>query len=282
MALTPQRAGRRRLARGILVALVFLHGIALLAYILQNRQQLTIVRFLDARSAWRDDHLDDAAAAYRSLLNDRDRIAFPIILVRHYPSRADIAYLLGRVESDRHHVDAALAAYAISLQDGGRGDRETRDLLLSNGRASLLLSRAQSAHASHPEAPQPLKDEGAALLALQRPADAAAAYRAALDRLPAWRRQIDPGAPPGLSGEEADLWNLESAAALQAGNIAAAEAACDQVSSRQTGTAPLDHLCRALLAEKRGHRAEAVRLLQGYLPPAPEHEALLHDLLPQP
>jgi len=282
VALKDARASRRRLARLILAGLVVVHAVAMAAYWQQNRQQLAVVRFLDARSAWRDGHLDAAADAYRALLAERTGIAFPIILVQHFPSHSDIAYLLGRVEADRHRTDAALAAYADAIATGGRGAREYRDLLLVAGRPDTLLQWSEVEAARDPTAPQPYKDRGAALLALHRDAEARDAYQAALDRLPAWRQRIDPKAPPGLSGEEADLWNLYAAAALRAGDRGAAVAACSAIGRRQTPTAQLDRLCRALLADANGKPADAKRLLEGYLPPAPEHEALTRGLLTSP
>lgn len=282
MAVSRERTSRRTVARVVLAGLLLIHVFAVAAYALQNRQQLAVVRFLDARSSWREGRLDAAAQVYRELLESRDRIAFPLVLVRNFPSNADIAYLLGRVEADRHRVAAALAAYALSLESGGRGAREYRDLLLESGRNDDLLAYAARSRARDPASPQPWKDMGAALLALHRPNDAKAAYREALARLPGWRRRTDPAAPAGLSGAEADLWNLLAAASLQAGDTTGALAACETITSRQTPLAPLDRPCRALLADHAGHRALARHALEGYIPSGPEHEALLHDLLPQP
>jgi tetratricopeptide (TPR) repeat protein len=282
VALNPQRGRRRRYARWILAGLIVAHALALIAYWQQNRQQVAVVRFLDARTSWRDGRLDDAAYAYRQLLNERAALAFPVVLVQHFPTAADLAYLLGRVESDRHATDAALSAYAEAIAQGGRGAREYRNLLLESGRPADLLRWSVAASERDPGAPQSYKDRGAALLALGRPAEAQEAYRAALQRLPAWRQRVDPGAPPGLSGEEADLWNLYSAAALRAGDTDTADRACATVSARQSATVHLDRLCRALLAAAAGHRTEAQRLLEGYLPPAPEHEALTDGLSVRP
>ncbi len=278
MALSDARAHRRRIARRILAALILLHLLAVGAYLTQSRQQALLVRFLEARDQWRDGHLDAAASVYRDLINTRTTVAWPFVLIRNYPSAADTWYLLGRVESDRHQNAAALTAYRNAIHLGGRGTREFRNLLLDAERPDELLHWADEAIAHDRSAPQPYKDRGAALLALGRPHEASIAYAAALAYLPAWRRQFDPAAPSGLSGEEADLWNLYAAAMLAAGDAEAATRACAQVTQRQSKTEALDRLCQALLVQHAGRPDEARRLLAGYLPPAPEHDRLMHGL----
>lgn len=275
-------APRRRLARLILALLVGLHLLALAAYEIQDRQHALTTAFLAARDDWRDGRLDAAAAAYAAFLTARPGIAWPLVLVAQFPSAADGWYLLGRVESDRHRTAAALAAYDHSVALGGRGRRERRDLLLLSAHADVLLQQAEQATARDPADPQNAKDRGAALLALGLPARAAEAYRDALRLLPAWRRRTDRAAQGGLSGEEADLLNLLAAAELRAGDIDRAQAHCTEVERRQSRRTPLDRLCRALLLAQAGENAAARALLVGYLPPAPEHEQLVRDLLPSP
>jgi tetratricopeptide (TPR) repeat protein len=273
---------RRRTALAILIALFFVHVAAVGLYTAQAHQQALVVQFLEARDAWKAGHLDEAAARYREVLVTRDRIAWPFVLVAHYPNAADASYLLGRVETDRGQVDAALTAFAASLRLGGRGARETRELLLTHRRLRELKDWATSEIQRSPSAPQPYKDRAAASLELGDAPGALADYSAAIDRLPAWRRQRDPAAPMGMSAEEADLLNLTAAAWLAAGDRAAAARACQSVSARQGPRAQLDRLCKALLAQHDGRLDEARKLLGGYLPPAAEHEWLTRELITTP
>ncbi len=279
MALSDRQRHRRLLTIAVLVGLIAAHLVAVYAYYTQARQQALLVTFLEAREQWKDGHLDEAAATYSHFLAARPTVAWPIVLIRHYPNAADAWYLLGRVESDRHETDAALAAYAQSMASGGRGARETRELLLTSGRLSELLNWATKQLEGETVSPQPLKDRAAALFELGRPQDALQDYRAAIARLPNWRRQVDPAAPAGLSGEEADLWNLYAAAALAAGDRPTAVAACAGLTARQAKTAQLDRLCRALIAQHDGQAGIAKSILKGYLPPAAEHEWLIRDLV---
>lgn len=282
MALKGARYARRRLAIGVLVALVIAHLLAVGAYYTQARQQALLVKTLEAREQWKAGQLETAATLYRSILRERPAVAWPLILIRQFPQNADLWYLLGRVESDRANVDAALTAYAASIAAGGRGARETRELLLSHGRLTALLTFANERLAVEPLSPQPLKDRAAAKLEMGQARDAMDDYRAALDRLPAWRRQIDPAAPAGLSGEEADLLNLYAAAALAANERTEADRACATIATRQGKRAQLDRLCRALIARAEGREADARHELAGYLPPASEHEWLTRGLLSEP
>jgi len=282
VALKGARYARRRLAIGVLVALVIAHLLAVGAYYTQARQQALLVKTLEAREQWKAGQLETAATLYRSILRERPAVAWPLILIRQFPQNADLWYLLGRVESDRANVDAALTAYAASIAAGGRGARETRELLLSHGRLTALLTFANERLAVEPLSPQPLKDRAAAKLEMGQARDAMDDYRAALDRLPAWRRQIDPAAPAGLSGEEADLLNLYAAAALAANERTEADRACATIATRQGKRAQLDRLCRALIARAEGREADARHELAGYLPPASEHEWLTRGLLSEP
>jgi tetratricopeptide (TPR) repeat protein len=282
VALKEPRYARRRLAIGVLVALVIAHLLAVGAYYTQARQQALLVKTLEAREQWKAGQLETAATLYRSILRERPSVAWPLILIRQFPQNADLWYLLGRVESDRANVDAALTAYAASIAAGGRGARETRELLLSHGRLTALLTFANERLAVEPLSPQPLKDRAAAKLEMGQARDAMDDYRTALDRLPAWRRQIDPAAPSGLSGEEADLLNLYAAAALAAHERTEADRACATITTRQGKRAQLDRLCRALIARADGRDADARHELAGYLPPASEHEWLTRGLLSEP
>ncbi len=282
MALKDARHARGRLAIGVLVALVLVHLLAVGAYYTQARQQSLLVRTLEAREQWKAGELEAAASLYRSILRDRPAVSWPLILIRQFPENADLWYLLGRVESDRANVDAALQAYAKAITVGGRGARETRELLLIHGRLSELLAFANERLAVDHLSPQPLKDRAAAELEMGQASGAMDDYRAALDRLPAWRQQTDPAAPSSLSGEEADLLNLYAAAALAAHARSEAERACMEVTNRQGKRAQLDRLCHALIAHDDGRDADARRLLAGYLPPASEHEWLTRGLVSEP
>lgn len=282
MAVVEARRSRHRFALQVLVVLVAVHALAVGAYVTQARQQAFLVRALEARDQWKAGQLATAATLYRALLRDRATVAWPFVLIRQYPDTADLWYLLGRVESDRSNVDAALQAYAQSLQVGGRGARETRELLLSHGRLAELIAFATAQLAQDPRSPQPYKDRAAGELEMGRADLAMIDYRAALERLPAWRQRTDPAAKAGLSGEEADLLNLYAAAALAAQASSEAQKACADITQRQGPRAQLDRLCRALLARADGRGEEARRVLRGYLPPASEHEWLTRGLLDEP
>jgi tetratricopeptide (TPR) repeat protein len=155
------------------------------------------------------------------------------------------------------------------------GRREYRDLLLAAHRPAQLRDDALRRLAADAGSPIAAKDLGAAWLALGEPAEAAKAYRLALDSLPAYLTRIDPGHPRGLTTQEADLLNLLSVAERRAGHAEAADQACARITARQPRTVSLDVLCEAYRLEDAGRHADAVRLLQGYQPPAPEHEALV-------
>jgi len=282
VALSNWHARRRRLALCILAGLLIAHALAVGAYYTQARQQALLVRYLDAREAWKDGRLAQASATYRSFLAARSAVAWPCLLIRHYPSAADAWYLLGRVESERAEVDSALEAYLISINAGGRGAREYRELLLTQGRLTTLRDWASKRIKQDPLSPQPYKDRAAALLELGDGDAASRDYAAALARLPTWRKRADPAAKTSLSGEEADLLNLLSAATLAAGHRLDAVKVCEQVTLRQGKNAQLDRLCRALLAAHDGQTLAARTMLQGYLPPASEHDWLTRELIAKP
>jgi len=270
---------RRHLARWILAALVFAHLVAFGAYNLRDRQSHLLLVYLDARDQWRDGHLDIAAAEYATFIARRPATLWPVALLPNFPDLASAWYLLGRVEADRGHVEGALAAFERSMAlEPGRGRREYRDLLLHSGRGATLVEFARAAQVNDPSSPIAAKDLGAGLLATGQPNAAAAAYRHALALLPAWRARVDPAAPPGLSGEEADLLNLLSVAARLAGDVQASDAACARAAGNPGSRARLDRLCAAYREVAAGDEAAATRMLAGYAPPAPEHEALLQRL----
>lgn len=279
----PLRPSRRRLAFAVLAALAFVHLLAFAAYELRDRQSHLLLMYLDARDQWREGHLDVAAAEYAAFIARRDSIVWPVALLPNMPDAANAWYLLGRVQTDAKRVDAALEAFERGMAlDPGRGRREYRDLLLTSGRPAKLEAFARAEAAADPRSPLAQKDLGAALLALGRPAEAAAAYRQALALLPAWRAGVDPAAPAGLSGEEADLLNLLSVAALRAGDAAAADEACRRATTPVTARVRLDPLCSAYREAAAGDLEAARHTLAGYVPPAPEHDALVRALVPDP
>jgi tetratricopeptide (TPR) repeat protein len=272
---------RRRIARIVLAVLVLAHLAAFGAYVLRERQSQLLTLYLDARDQWREGHLEVAARAYATFVAERPAVAWPVVLFRNFPDAASGWYALGRVETDRGHVDAALAAYRQAMQLApGRGRREYRDLLLRSGRGAMLVSFATEEGRTEPDSPIAAKDLGAGLLATGQPAAAATAYRRALALLPAWQLRRDPGAPAGLSGEEADLLNLLSVAERLAGQPERADAACARITRAAHGSVRLDRLCGAYRFAAAGDRPAALQALAGYLPPAPEHEALLRALQP--
>ena len=270
---------RRHLARWILAALVLVHLAAFGLYNLRERQSQLLALYLDARDQWREGHLDVAANEYAAFLAARPAAAWPVVLFRNFPDAASGWFVLGRVESERGHVDAALGAFEQAMRASpGRGRREYRDLLLHSGRGAALVAFALEEARLDPTSPVAAKDLGAGLLATDRPAAAARAYEHALALLPAWRTHADPGAPPGLSSEEADLLNLLSVATRLAGDPARADAACARAGSRPNTALRLDRLCGAYRAAAAGERERAAQMLAGYAPPAPEHEALAQAL----
>jgi len=272
---------RRRIARVVLAVLVVVHLAAFGAYVLRQRQSQLLALYLDARDQWREGHLDVAAGEYAAFVAARPTVAWPVVLFRNFPDAATGWFVLGRVETERGRVDAALAAFRHAMDLApGRGRREYRDLLLRSGRGAELVRFAADETRTEPDSPVGPKDLGAGLLATGQPAAAAAAYEHALALLPAWRRRTDPGAPAGLSPEEADLLNLLSVAQRRAGRADGADATCARIAAAARGGARLDRLCSAYRAAAAGDRAAVAAALAGYAPPAPEHEALVRALVP--
>jgi tetratricopeptide (TPR) repeat protein len=273
----------RHLTRWILAALALVHLLAFGAYSLHERQAHLVTLYLDARDQWRDGHLDAAAAEYTTFLVRRAGTAWPVVLYPHFPDEATGWYLLGRVETDRHHVEDALASFERALAlDPKRGRREYRDLLLRSGRGAALVAYAREEVRADPASPIAAKDLGAGLLASGQPALAVDAYAQALALLPAWRARFDPAAPLGLTGEEADILNLLSVAARLAGDPRRADAACLRAGSTPPRAPRLDRLCAAYGEAAAGDREAATRLLVTYPPPAPEHEALVAAIVTPP
>jgi len=272
---------RRHLARWILATLVLVHLAALSVYHLRERQSQLLGMYVDARDQWRDGHLDVAAREYATFLAERPSATWPFALYKNFPDEASAWFVLGRVETDRGRVDAALAAFEQAMRlDANRGRREYRDLLLRSGRGAALIAFANAEARADPASPVAAKNLGAGLLATDQPAAAVAAYEHALQLLPAWRARVDRAAPAGLSSEEADILNLLSVAARLAGDAARADAACARAGSRQAGALRLDRLCAAYRENAAGDRAAAVHTLAAYAPPAPEHEALAAAIAP--
>ena len=272
--------GRRRFAILLLAVLLVIHLCAFGLYWARDRQSRLLGLYLDARDQWREGHLDTAAAEYTAFLAERPSAAWPVVLFRNFPSAASGWFVLGRVEAERGRVDAALTAFSRAMQlEPGRGRREYRDLLLLSGRPAALAAFARLELARDPSSVPAARDLGAALLALGQPAEAAQAYEQALAGLPALLARIDPASPGGLSSEEADLRSLLSVAARRAGDRARADVQCAEIGRRQATAARLDRLCLAFARADAGDAAGSRAALAGYLPPAPEHEALVRELL---
>jgi tetratricopeptide (TPR) repeat protein len=270
---------RSRIAIAVLTVLVLVHLGAFGLYTARDRQSKLLGLYLDARDQWATGHLDVAAAEYAHFLAERSSVAWPVVLFRNFPDAAAAWFALGRVQAERHQVDAALDAFRHSMalqHDHGR--REYRDLLLTSGRAQALRNYAQLRLREEPGSVIAEKDLGAALLALGQPAAAADAYGRALQALPAFLERVDPAHPPGLSSEEADLLNLRSVALRLAGDHGQADTLCRDLGRRAPHGSRLDRLCLAFLRVDAGDPMGGKALLNGYAPPAPEHEALVHRL----
>lgn len=273
-----RRARHRR--RWILAALVAIHLIALWLYLLKQTQAEYLARVLDAREQWSAGHLDEAASLYRDFAEHYPAFSRPFLLFDGYPSRARAWYALGRIETERSNVDAALTAYRAAMsEEPGLGQREFRNLLLATGRLDELAADATARLARDELDLSANWDLGAARLAQGRPAEAEASYAAALWNLPAWlarHTRYRPG--PGLTAEEADLHDLRSVAALLAGHADLARTECAALSSRQRPEDHYDRLCVAYLAVDEGDMEAAKRALRGFTPSGPEHAALENQL----
>jgi tetratricopeptide (TPR) repeat protein len=271
--------GRRRLARILLATLIGVHLVAFAGYSLLQRQARHLQLFLDAREQWRAGHLDVAAAEYRTFVTDYAAASSPLVLHHGFPSQASGWFALGRVEAERGHASEALAAWSESMRlEAGLGRREYRDLLLETGRGAALVAFAEAERAREPASAVAARDLGAARLAIGEPAAAAQAYERALELLPALLARRDPAWHGSLSDQEADLTNLLAVARLEAGDRPGAEVACDSLNAREPAGVHLERLCRAFLLADRGNRDASLEQLKGYLPPAPEHEALVAQL----
>jgi len=270
------RPTRRQLALTVFVTLLLLHVGAYALIQLRMRQSALANLYRDAREQWASGHRDLAAAEYRRFIAERPAAGRPFLLLRGLPSEASGWFVLGRIQAESHQTDEALADFEQAMQlDPTLGRREFRDLLLEAHRPERLRDDADRRLAADPHSPVAAKDLGAAWLALDEPSRAVAAYRQALADLPAYLARVDPGHPTGLTTQEANLLNLLSVAERLAGRANAADAACDEVSRRQPRRVTLDRLCRAYALDALGQHAKALELLQGYQPPAPEHEALM-------
>ena len=274
-----ERAARRRLVRLLFAPIVAVHLAVYGGYVLLTRQQEQRQLFLGARDAWKAGDLATAAADYHGFIADYAAVTTPFVIVRGMPSAASAWFALGRVESERGAVDAALAAFQQSMAlENGLGRREYRDLLFESGRYAALESYARATLARYPDSLPATYDLGAALYASGRAAEAAAVYRRGIALLPAFLAIEDPHYHGLLPAREAELLNLESVALLAAGDAAGATAVCAGLSARLRPGVHLDQLCRAYLADAGGDPAAARAALAGYQPRTPE-QALLSTTL---
>jgi tetratricopeptide (TPR) repeat protein len=263
----------------VLGVLVVVHLAAFVLYTRRERQSQLLSMYLDARDQWKAGHLDLAAREYADFVAARGAAAWPVVLVRNFPDAASGWFALGRVEAERGASEAALAAFERAMAlDPARGRREYRDLLLETGRGAQLASFAGAEIAKDPGSALAAKDLGAAMLATGDARAAVAAYEHALALLPRYLARHDPAAAGALSAQEADLLNLLSVAVRLAGERARADAICDGLAARAPRGARLDRLCRAYQRADAGDARGAREALAGYLPPAPEHEALVAAL----
>jgi tetratricopeptide (TPR) repeat protein len=270
---------RRRIARLVLAVLLLVHVAALLVYERYTRQLAVAQLALDARDEWREGHLDAAAALYARYLADYPAARWPIVLTRQLQSEASGWFALGRVEAERHRVDAALAALAHATRlEPGLGRREYRDLLYESGRYAELERYARQALAANARSLPAVFDLGAALYAQGQAEAAALAYERGLSYVPAYLRATDPGFSGRVSIPEATLLNLASIAHLAGGDRVRAAAACDGLAERMPVRARLDRLCRAYLEAEAGHAAASRAALAGLIPQSPEEEALIGAL----
>jgi tetratricopeptide (TPR) repeat protein len=272
-------AGRRRIARLVLALLVLVHVSALLVYERYTRQLAAAQLALDARDEWREGHLDAAAALYARFLDEYAAARWPLQLTRQLPSAASGWFALGRVEAERHRVDAALAAFEHAMRlEPGLGRREYRDLLYESGRYGELERYARRVLAAEPRSLPAILDLGAALYAAGRAGEAALAYERGLSYVAAYLRATDPGFSGRVSVPEATLLNLAAVAHLAAGDRVRAAAACDGLAARMPAHSRLDRLCRAYLEADAGRAGASRAALAGLTPQSPEEEALIGAL----
>ena len=270
---------RRRIARYVLGALVFVHVAGYAIYEVYTHQLAERQLALEARDEWSAGHLEAAAAGYRRYIADYRAVTRPVVMVRALPSAATAWFSLGRVEAERHRTDAALAAFAAATRlEPGLGRREYRDLLFESGRYAELEAFARHALEAEPHSLAAIFDLGAALYAEGSAASAALAYERGLSYVAEYLAAHDPGFHGSVSVPEAELLNLASIAHLAAGDHERAAAACEGLTARLTKTAHLDRLCRAFLEADAGHDAASRELLASYIPLRPEEETLVAAL----
>lgn len=275
----PRSPSHRRIARYVLGALVLVHAGGFLIYERYTHQLAERQLAVDARDEWREGHLEAAAAGYRQFIADYASVTRPFVLVKAMPSEASAWFALGRVETDRHRVDAALAAFAEAMQqEPGLGRREYRDLLFEAGRYQDLEAFARRTLEAEPHSLAGVFDLGAALYAQGRTASAALAYERGLSYVPEYLASTDPGFHGSVSVPEAELLNLASVSHLAAGDHERAQAACEGLTARLPKTAHLDRLCRAFLEAGAGRLDSSREILKGYIPARPEEEALVTAL----
>ncbi len=276
----PRPAARRRAFALVLAVLVLVHVAALAVYERYTRQLAEVQLALEARDQWSAGHLDAAAAIYARYLSEYRDARWPVVLTRQLQSEASGWFALGRVEAERHQVDAALAAFGHAMElEPGLGRREYRDLLYESGRYAELERRARALLAREPSSLPAIFDLGAALYAQGRPSEAALAYERGLSYVEAYVHATDPGFRGPVSMPEATLLNLASVAHLAAGEPLRAAAACDGLADRMPAHSRLDRLCRAYLEAAAGHREAGQAALAGLTPSTPEEQALIEALV---
>lgn len=275
----PRSASHRRIARYVLGALVFVHVAGFVFYELYTRQLNERQLALDARDEWSAGHLDTAAAEYRRFIAEYAAVTRPFVMVKGLQNEASAWFALGRVEADRHRIDAALAAFAEAMRrEPSLGRREYRDLLFETGRYAELEAHARRALEREPHSLAAIFDLGAALSGQGRAASAALAYERGLSYVAEFLAAQDPGFRGRVSVPEAELLNLASVAHLAAGDHERAAAACDGLTARLSPTMHLDRLCRAFLEADAGRLEASREILKSYVPARPEEEALVATL----
>ena len=275
----PRSPTHRRIARYVLGGLVFVHVTGFAIYEVYTRQLNERQLALDARDEWAAGHLDVAAAEYRRFIAEYASVTRPLVLVKGLQNEANAWFALGRVEADRHRIDAALAAFAEAMRrEPSLGRREYRDLLFETGRYAELEARARITLKTEPHSLAAIFDLGAALYAQGRAASAALAYERGLSYVAEFLAAQDPGFRGRVSVPEAELLNLASVAHLTAGDHERGEAACDGLTARLSPTMHLDRLCRAYLEADAGRLGASREILKSYIPARPEQEALVATL----
>jgi tetratricopeptide (TPR) repeat protein len=260
----------RRIGIAVLAVLIVLHLIGFYLYTVRQRQVAYLSMYLDAREQWRSGRLDQAALEYRKFAEDYADVAAPVIMLGSFPAPANAWFALGRIEAEQGHVDAALEDFARAMHtDPTLGRQETRELLLEQHRSAQLAALARAQLARDPKSLDAWRDLAAAALDAGDPAAAAKAYQDALAA-----QGPAPAAGALMSPETADLMDLMSVARLEAGSVAAASDACDQLGAHEAKAEREGRLCAAYLAAAGGDEAAAREHIKRYLPERLEQDRL--------